>query len=100
LLKGHLASSIRTGPDNVDDGFGPRQINSSIEESPEGKFPGACQTRTGLKKEIENTAHYKGSAMAMNLDNIFPGVGPGGAHDDGHDLVDQHSFMIEKSAVN
>jgi hypothetical protein len=99
LLKRHLTGSIGAGPDNINDRFGPSQIDTAIEEGPEGKFSRARQAKTGFEKEIEDTAHHQWAAMTMNLDNILTGVGSRGPHYDGHDLVDQHSFTIEKTAV-
>ncbi len=88
LLLGEIDAFSGLGGENVDHRLGLGQIDAAIEEGPLGEFAGGGENGAAGENEFEDTLENQEAAVAMDLDDIFAGIGVGRGHKDGEDFID------------
>ena len=79
---------IATRGDDVGDGLGLGEIDAPVQKCTAGEFARLCQARARGEGERHDAAHHEGSAVALDLGDIFAGQAGWMGHRDRQRAVD------------
>jgi len=74
LLHGHLMGCCGFGRDEVGHGFGLRQVELTVQEGAEGKFPLRSNACALLDEQLDDLLLDELGAVAGNFDGVFAGI--------------------------
>jgi hypothetical protein len=90
---------LARGFDQVGHRLGLRQIELALEERAAREFAGVGQPRPGVEARAQERLHHHGTAMAVQLEHRFPGVGIRRGEIQRESLVDRLAARIAKPGM-
>ena len=88
------------GVDEVNDGFGLREIHASVEKGALGELTRRCLPRAEGEESFQRGAQHDGRAMALKLCGVLAGVASRRAGERAETEIERPSLLVEQLAVN
>ena len=88
------------GVDEVNDGFGLREIHAPVEKGALGKLPGQCLPRSGGEQRLQPRTQHSRRAVTLQLCRVLSGIAVRAAADGAQTEVERLAVGVAERAID